>query len=409
MQHLDTIVIGAGQAGLAVSWHLTRHGRDHVVLDRGTTAQRWRHERWDSLRLLTPNWMTRLPGFGYAGPDPDGFMTATELAAYLQNYARLFGAPVVGGADVRSVHRRGGVFVVDSTARPWSCDHVVVATGWCDQPRIPGVAAGLPTSVEQVAASAYRRPGQLADGGVLVVGASASGVQIADELARAGRSVTIAVGRHTRVPRTYGGRDLFWWLERLGLLDRPVDAARRLIHEPSLQLVGRADRRDLDLAALQARGVRLAGRVARIEGGRVHFGSDLGATVAAADDQLARLIARFEAHHARGAARRPAGPGAPPRLVVGTGPESVDLRAAGISSVVWATGHRRSYPWLHLPVAGPTGDIIHDRGVTAIPGLYVVGMGFQSRRRSTFVDGVRFDAAHVVAHLAGQPSAVLAA
>jgi putative flavoprotein involved in K+ transport len=315
---------------------------------------------------------------------------------------------VVGGADVRSVHRRGRLFIVDSTAGTWSSRHVVVATGWCDQPRIPGVAAALPTTVEQVPASDYRRPQQLADGGVLVVGAAASGVQIADELARAGRAVTLAVGRHTRVPRTYGGRDLFWWLEDLGLLDRPggVDGRRR---EPSLQLIGRPDHRDLDLGTLVARGVRLTGRLAAIDATRVTFDRGLRSSVGEADDRLERLVQRFEAHRLRHGLRTPIGSGPPARLDVEEGPTTVDLRAEGINAVVWATGHRRSYPWLHAPVVGPSGDILHDRGITAIPGLYVVGMGFQSRRRSTFVDGVRFDAAHVVAHLAGRPSAALAA
>ncbi len=220
----------------------------------GRSAERWRSERWDSLRLLTPNWMSRLPGWSYAGPDPDGFMTAAEVADYLQRYADASGAPVEGDSAVVSLERADrdeAPFDVLTTSEHWRATNVVIATGWCDRPAIPAMARHLAAGVAQVAPAAYRNPASLPDGGVLVVGASATGVQLADELADAGRDVVLAVGSHSRLPRRYRGMDIFWWLERIGSFDRTIDempdpvAARR---EPSLQLVGRPDQRTLDLA-----------------------------------------------------------------------------------------------------------------------------------------------------------------
>ena len=212
MRRIDTLVIGAGQAGLATSRLLAGAGREHVVLDRGRLAERWRSERWDSLRLLTPNWMTRLPGHRYRGIDPEGFMTAGELVGYFEDYARSFGAPVQGETTVERVRRVGDGYLTDTDQGPIRSDHVVVCTGHADVPRIPRVATGLDPSIHQVTPTAYRNPDELPDGGVLVVGAAASGVQIADELRRAGRDVVVAVGAHRRLPRRYRGLDIMWWL-----------------------------------------------------------------------------------------------------------------------------------------------------------------------------------------------------
>jgi len=219
----DVVVIGGGQAGLATSSCLTARAVDHVVLERGEVASSWTTERWDSLRLLSPNWMTRLPGFAYDGDDPDGFMTAAEVSAFLGRYRRSFDAPVESGTTVLGVtpHDRG--FNVTTSTGSWSARSVVVATGACSDPHVPAVSAALPAHLAQVSSIHYRRPELLDDGPVLVVGGSASGLQIADELARSGREVSLAVGEHVRVPRTYRGMDIQWWMETMGLLDERIE------------------------------------------------------------------------------------------------------------------------------------------------------------------------------------------
>ena len=393
----SAVVIGAGQAGLAVSSLLSAAGVDHVVLDRGRPAQRWRSQSWESLRLLTPNWLSRLPGWEYAGPDPTGFMTAGEVADHLTGYAAASRAPVVGATRVLSVRRTDRGYRVATTAGDWSARTVVVATGWCDQPHVPSFAAGLPASVLQLTPATYRRPSALPEGGVLVVGASASGAQLADELAAGERPVLLAVGSHTRLPRRYRGLDIMWWLDGMGALDRPVPAGR--LDAPSLQLAGRTDGRDVDLPALAGRGVTLAGRLSRVDGSRLVFADDLRASAAAADDRLGRLLARIDAYALAHGLADEIDPAAPPARIRTAGPTEVDLRAAGIRTVVWATGYRRAYPWLHVPVLDAAGEIRHTLGSTAAPGLYVLGMRRQSRRNSSFLDGVRHDAATVAARV----------
>jgi putative flavoprotein involved in K+ transport len=402
----NTVVIGAGQAGLAASRSLAGRGADHVVLERGRVGQRWRTETWDSLHLLTPNWMNELPGRPYRGADPDGFLNASEFADELADYARSFAAPVVENAGVILLEKRGGRFEVVTGQAAWTADNVVIATGWCDRPAVPALARGLSSDIHQVTPHAYRNPDQLPAGGVLVVGASATGVQLADELRAAGRDVTIAVGRHTRVPRTYRGMDVYWWLDRLGLLDKTIDQmpdrvlARR---EPSLQLVGRPDRRSLDLGSLQADGVRLVGRLAAIDGHRVRFAADLVVTVAAAERRMNQLLASIDEHIERNGLRSEVlDPEPSTAIAVTPGLRELDLRAAGIHTVVWATGYRRNYPWLRLPVLDRHGEIRQRRGQTPVPGLYVLGQRFQHHRSSNFIGGVGRDAAFVAEHIAGR-------
>ena len=404
MPNIDTVVIGAGQAGLAVSRSLADRGVDHVVLERGRVAERWRSERWDSLRLLTPNWMSRLPGWSYTGADIHGFMNAAEVAGFLQGYAEASSAPVVADSAVVHVEGSDDGFDLVTTSDHWRAGNVVIGTGWCDQPAVPAVARQLDPTIAQITPSAYRNPGSVPDGGVLVVGASATGVQLADELAHAGRPVVLAVGSHTRVPRRYRGMDIFWWLERLGSLDRTVDdladpAAAR--HEPSLQLVGRADHRNIDLVALQELGVQLAGRLTGIDGHQARFAADLKRTAAQADSRMSRVLARIDTHiDATGLTAEVLDPDPPPATTIHGEIDALDLDAAGIRSVIWATGHRRSYPWLHLPVLDERGEIRQHRGVTPVRGLYVLGQRFQHHRRSNFIDGVGRDAAYVADHLA---------
>jgi len=403
MRRTGTVIIGGGQAGLAMSRCLTERGVDHVVLERGRVAESWRSERWDSLRLLTPCWQSRLPGWSYRGPDPDGYMTMAEVTDYLERYARSFGAPVRTGTTVESVQRRRGGFLVTTDRGVWTAEAVVVATGHCGRPRIPAMARDLPDTLLQLAPTWYRNPEQLPAGGCLVVGASASGVQLADEIHRSGRDVTLAVGRHTRLPRRYRGSDIMWWLDAMGVLDESVDdvfniAASR--SQPSLQLVGRSDHASLDLGVLQDAGVRLVGRLHAVDGDRVVLGDDLVATTAAADAKLRRLLGRVDrfAVDAGLEGSIPAAEPIPP-VEPRPAPTAVDLAAEGIRSVIWATGFERSYPYLKVPVLDERGEIRHRGGVTEVPGLYVIGLAFMRRRKSTYIDGVGEDAEYLADHL----------
>ena len=394
MRQTEVVIIGAGQAGLAVSRLLTDGGVDHVVLERGRTAQRWRSRRWNSLRLLTPNWMTRLPGWRYGGKEPSGFMPAADVVRYLAKYAESFAAPVLPDARVDVVHRAAGHFVVDSTAGCFTARGVVIATGACEQPAVPSLAGGLPAGLRQLTPDTYTNPDDLPPGDVLVVGASAAGTQLADEIHRAGRDVVLAVGRHTRATRRYRGLDYLWWLDAMHVLDHPLDPHRRR-QEPSWQLVG-DDRRSVDLPSLAGRGVRLAGRLVGFEGGRMLFDDSLPATAATADARFERMLGRIDAFAATTGLDREieTTDRAPMRRVDRPGLDRV--HAGDVGTVIWATGYRRRYPWLQVPVCDARGEIIQVNGSTPAPGLFVVGLPNQTRHASTFIDGVRFDARTVV-------------
>ena len=394
MESVDTVVVGAGHAGLATSHALTRAGVEHVVLERGRIGERWLSERWDSLRLLTPNWMSRLPGWRYVGPDPDGFMSARELAATLEDYARSFAAPVVQATVVAVDLDPAGGFVVVTDRGTWRSERVVVATGYNHHAAAPRSAAGLPSYVAQVDPLRYKGPRSVEPGGVLVVGASSTGVQIARELRASGRDVVLAAGRHTRLPRRHRGRDIMGWLDDLGTFDRTIDEgdAQALRSEPSLQLAGGAD--DLDLAVLQPLGVQVTGRFLGAYGSAVLFADDLAANVAEADRRMRRVLDRIDAVAGmRGAAESDV-----PPVDVSSAPPCLDLLARDVRTVIWATGFRGSWPWLHLPVV-VDGHIAQYRGRTAVPGLYTVGQRFQHRRGSGLVDGVRHDVTDVVGHI----------
>jgi putative flavoprotein involved in K+ transport len=406
MPTTHTLVIGAGQAGLAVSRSLADAGVDHVVLERGRVGERWRSHRWEALSLLTPNWASRLPGWSYRGPHPDGYMTATELATYLSDYATSFAAPVHEHSPVRSLERVEDGYAVTTDDNRWRAASVVIATGWCDEPHVPAMGAALDRTVAQVTTATYRNPAELPDGRVLVVGASATGVQLADELARSGRDVVLAVGRHSRLPRCYRGVDIWWWLDQIGTFARTIDQvsdpawSRR---EGSVQLAGRPDRRDVDLPALQRLGVRLAGRLVGVDGTQVGFTDDLPVTTAAADARLERILRQVDGHvRALGLSAEvlPPAPRRPVDLADRIG--ELDLRDEQVGAVVWATGFTRPYPWLHVPVLDQRGEIIQRRGVTPHAGLYVLGQRFQHRGDSNFIDGVRHDAAYVARHIASR-------
>ncbi|MBO0846010.1 MAG: NAD(P)-binding domain-containing protein [Nocardioides sp.] len=411
MPTVDTLVIGAGHAGLATSRLLAVAGHDHVVLERGQVGERWRSERWDSLHLLTPNWMLQLPGSRYGGSDPDGFTPASGFVEMLEAYAASFAAPVVEGTtveEVRHSERATSRYAVSTDAGTWDARNLVIATGAHGHPVFPaGTDRSHMGPARVIAARDYRNPDLLAPGGVLVVGASASGVQIADELVHSGRQVTLAVGRHTRMPRTYRGMDIYWWLEATGRLARTIEeradlaAARR---ENSLQLIGRreGDQPDssVDLGALQRRGVRLTGRLVETSGHVVHLADDLPEWVREADRAMHRFLDAVDDHVQASRLTNEVWPPLRPGPVpLSPSPTRLDLRTEGITTVVVAAGYRPDHPWLRLPILAADGSIAQRRGRTELPGVYTVGQRFQHRRDSAFIRGATYDAAAVVAHL----------
>jgi putative flavoprotein involved in K+ transport len=405
MRTVATVIIGAGHAGLAMSRCLAERGIDHVVLERGEVANSWRTERWDSLRLLTPNWQSRLPGFGYDGQDPDGFRTMPEVIDFIESYARAIAAPVRAHARVTSVQRTDAGYLMRTEAGDWHGRTLVLATGACNVPCVPRLAEAVPPAIRTLTPFAYRNPDQLEDGGVLVAGASATGVQLADEIHRSGRPVTLSVGEHIRAPRTYRGRDIQWWMDAAGVLDQrydEVDDLERARKVPSLQLVGSPERAMLDLNALRAGGVRLVGRLAGIEGGRLQFSGSLANLCALSDlkmDRLLDAIDRWAADH--GLDREVAAPYrfAPTRIEASP-PLTLDLARGGIRTIIWATGFRPDYSWLEVPVLDRKGRVRHDGGVAASPGMYLIGMPFLRRRKSALIDGAGADAHDLSAHLA---------
>jgi putative flavoprotein involved in K+ transport len=390
-----------------VSRVLSEESIEHVVLERGEIANTWRTERWDSLRLLTPNWLTRLPGLAYDGEDPDGFMGVDELVTFLERYADHVDAPVRTHTTVTSVSRlpedRG--YRVQTTGGRWEAEAVVVASGAFNAPRAPALAASMPAALDQVTAFDYKRAGQLREGRVLVVGASATGLQLADELLRSGREVTVAVGEHVRMPRTYRGRDIMWWLHEIGRLDERYDEVDDLVrarHVPSPQLVGTPERADLDLNALTARGASLVGRLAAVNGDTAAFSGALRNVCTLADLKLKRLLNTIDQW-----AGAEAGPRAEPTRVDEHPRVLIDLVAEGYETVLWATGYRADYSWLDLDVCDRKGEIRHDGGVVRqAPGLYRIGLNFLRRRKSSFIHGAEDDARELVAHLVGHLAAV---
>ncbi len=401
MPSTTTVIIGAGHCGLAMSACLTARSIDHIVLERAEVANSWRTQRWDSLRLLTPNWMTRLPGYQYRGADPDGYLSARGVAAMLADYARASAAPVRAGTTVTSVRAARGGYVVQTDQGVWHAPTVVLASGAAAVPARPGLARLVPPGITSLTPADYRNPDGLPPGGVLVVGASASGVQLADELHRSGRPVTLAVGEHVRMPRTYRGRDILWWLDASGVLDQRYDEVDDLVRArnvPSMQLIG-SPGRTVDLNALSSAGVRLAGRLAGIQDGIAQFSGSLPNVCALADLKLGRLLNTIDAW--AGAAGERFAP-----TVVSSPPLGLDLRSGEISTIVWATGYRPDLSWLDVPVLDRKGQVVHDGGVTACPGLYLIGLPFLLRRKSTLIDGAAGDAAELTAHLAGHLDAL---
>jgi putative flavoprotein involved in K+ transport len=375
------------------------------VLERGEVANSWRHERWDSLRLLTPNWQTRLPGHRYDGPEPDGYMTMGEVIEFISRFAQISRAPVRTNTTVTSVTRSDGGYHIATSNGVILCRCVVIASGACNQPAVPSLRHAVPASIAQLTPFDYRNPAHLPDGGVLVVGPSATGVQLAAEIHRSGRPVTLSVGEHVRLPRLYRGRDVLWWMEASGVWDQrhdQVDDLARARKLPSPQLVGTPERTTLDLNALSAIGVTLVGRLSTVRDGLALFSGGLRNLFSLADLKLARLLDTFDDWARRNARDADVGPAE--RFEPTRAPHSsrlqLDLRNGEIRSIVWATGFRPDYSWLDVPVVDEKGHLRHDGGVVDSPGMYALGLPVLRRRKSSFILGVEDDARELIDHLA---------
>jgi putative flavoprotein involved in K+ transport len=404
----DVVVVGAGQAGLAMSWHLRERGIEHVVLERGRVGERWRCERWDSLMFQFPNSVLGLPGMPYDGGAPDGFSDSGSVVDLIQRYADLNDAPVREATDVLSVAPGGQRWRLVTSAGEMDSRAVVLATGPFQAPVVPDLASSLPDEVAQLHASAYRNPAQLPPGGVLVVGTGASGAQITEELLAAGRRVHLSVSRHRRIPRRFRGHDVFWWLERMGWLDRTRDDWPDGRMPPSLVVTGVGGGHDVDVRVLQRDGATLVGRVVGVDDGRVGFADDASALLDAADAAYEGFVVAAEEHARQHDVDAP--PHEPPRPLAARVPPvaEVDLRAAGITSVLWSTGYRLDLGWVRVPIVGTDGSASQERGVTAYPGLYLLGLHWMHTFKSgTFLgvgDDAGFLAGHIGAFIGAAPS-----
>jgi len=397
-QRLDTIVIGAGQAGLAVSYLLTKRGREHVVLERGEIGQTWRSERWDSFRLNTPNSFLQLPGHEYAGDDPEGFLTRDETVAYLERYADALDRSVQTGTDVLSLRARSdGGFALETSAGPFSAANVVVATGSFRRPtpRPPGGSAA--PGILQLHANEYRRPEQLPDGNVLVVGSAQSGCQITGELSRAGRGVYLSLGRCPSLPLLYRGRRVYDWIIDVGMMDETVDT----LPSPAARLAGNPTVDSDDVShllgprRLAAEGVTLIGRVEAVDDRRVVIRPDANERLAEAAQFDGTFKQRLDDYVEANGLDLPEEPHSDEKLEV-TELTELDLRAAGVRTIVWANGYRPDFGWIELPVFDADGWPVQTRGVTAVEGLYFIGVHWLHKRKSALLLGVGEDTEHVI-------------
>lgn len=403
--HTTVVVIGAGHAGLAMSRCLTERSIDHVVLERGEVANSWKTERWDSLRLLTPNWMSRLPDYGYQGDNPDGYRTMPETIAFIETYAETISAPVQTNTTVTSVRCSRDGYEIATDRGTWHCKTVVLATGACNISSVPPFADAVPSLVATLTSMQYRNPSELDEGGVLIVGASATGTQIAAEVHKSGRPVTLAVGEHVRAPRSYRDRDIQWWMDAAGIFDERYDEIENIIRArslPSMQLAGTDDRRSVDLNALTDLGVKLVGRLAGVREGKAQFSGSLRNMCTLADLKMNRLLDSIDEWATANGFDSDVSPPHrfDPTRVESSPPLGVDLESGEIRTIIWATGYRPDYSWLDVPVFDLRGRVRHDGGVVESPGMYLIGMPVLRCRRSTFIDGAGNDARYLSDHLA---------
>ena len=402
---IDTLVVGAGQAGVAMSEHLGRLGIPHLVLERHRIAERWHTERWDSLVANGPAWHDRFPNLEFDDIDPDGFAPRERVAAYVEAYARKFDAPIRTGVEVQRARRNAGRpgFTVETSEGEIEAARVVAATGPFQQPVIPAIAPD-DAAVTQLHSAAYRNPGQLPAGAVLVVGAGSSGVQIADELQRAGRKVYLSVGPHDRPPRTYRGRDYCWWLGVLGQWD--VEAAKPGTEHVTIAVSGARGGQTVDFRRLAHEGMTLVGRTRSFDNGVAVFEPDLPDNLARGDRNYLELLDAADAYAARNGLDLPEEPEARAMLAdpacVTEPVLELDLAEAGVTSILWATGFTTDFGWLQVDAFDEHGKPRHQRGVSSEPGVYFLGLPWLSRRGSSFIWGVWHDAKHIADHIAIQ-------
>jgi putative flavoprotein involved in K+ transport len=402
---IDTLVVGAGQAGVAMSEHLSKLGVPHLVLERDRIAERWRTGRWDSLVANGPAWHDRFPGLEFDDLDPDAFAGKDRVADYFEAYARKFHAPIRTGVEVKRVARHAGRpgFTVQTSMGVIEANRVVVATGPFQRPVIPPIAPKH-GNLTQIHSAGYRNPGQLPEGAVLVVGAGSSGVQIADELQRAGKKVYLSVGPHDRPPRAYRNRDFCWWLGVLGEWDKEVAARGR--EHVTIAVSGARGGHTIDFRMLARQGITLVGLTKSFNDGVVAFQSDLAVNLAQGDENYLSLLDAADAYVARNGLDLPEEPEArnclpDPECVIHPVLE-LDLAAAGVTSIVWATGYAVDYSWLDVNALDANGKPQHQRGISSEPGVYFVGLPWLSRRGSSFIWGVWHDARHIADHIATQ-------
>ena len=397
---VDVAIIGAGQAGLATSWHLRQAGVDHLVLEGGRVGETWRSRRWDSFCLVTPNWSVQLPGAPYKGPDPDGFMPLAELVEHLDEWAASFRAPVHEHTPVLQLEPdAGGGFLLTMPDEKLRARNVVVATGAYQRAFRPAGADAMPKTVNQIFAEEYQNPDLLPGGAVLVVGSGQTGCQLAEELHRAGRKVFLACGRCVWVPRRLGGHDIFWWMIESGFLDRGLDKlpslAARLLGNP--QTTGHDGGKDLNFRVLHEMGVELLGRYVSAEGSKLRFADDLAASVDFGDARLADLLKFVESNCASNGTTPPTHE-MPPPLRVNTRTE-LDIVDDGIGTVIWTSGYRPDYGWVKFPVFDSMGFPNQTDGCSSVPGLYFMGVHWMRKNKSSILYGVGEDAAVVARHI----------
>lgn len=398
--HHDVVVVGGGQAGLATSWCLCQREIDHVVLERDVVAHEWRTARWDSFCLVTPNWQCRLPGFPYAGSDPDGFMVRDEIVAYIEDYVAAFDPPLLEGVSVDGLRRRaGGGFELTTSGGQFTANQVVIATGGYHTPKVPRFAERLAPTIEQLSSARYRNPESLPDGDVLVVGSGQSGCQIAEDLHLGGRTVHLCVGGATRTARRYRGRDVVAWMHDLGYYDLPVHEHKLgegVRAKANQYVTGRDGGRDIDLRRFAREGVRLYGRLTGLERDRVlTFAPDLRRNLDAADAAAEAIKDTIDAHIQEHGIDAPSEPRYEPVWQPGVQPRELDVGSAGIGAIVWCIGFASDFSWVGAPIFDGRGRPLHARGVTDVPGLYVVGLPWLYTWGSGRFSGIARDAEHL--------------